>query len=124
MVGEILAAVLQMEGYKTNLFTDPAEAARYVAEGSIRPDLIVADYAMAPLNGLELIERCREVLPELPSILCSGACEDLLADSAIRPTAYLSKPFLPREMIKTVRRILDAAAGKESSNVGAAVLSN
>lgn len=110
MVGEILAAVLDMEGYKTHLFTDPAQALEYITGGMIRPDLLIADFAMGPLNGLELIERAREALPDLPTILCSGAFEDIFNGASVRPTAFLSKPFLPREMLKAVAKLVAAPA--------------
>jgi DNA-binding NtrC family response regulator len=106
MVGEIVCAVLQMEGYKTHLFTCPSQALDYILGGSIKPDLIVTDYAMGPVNGMDLIERCRGVLPEVPSILCSGALEDVVRESATQPTAFLAKPFLPREMIRVVSEAL------------------
>lgn len=125
MVGEILAAVLDMEGYKARLFTDPAQALQYISSGAIRPNMIIADYAMAPMTGLELIERCRETMPELPAILCSGAFEDVLSQGRTRVDAYLSKPFLPRELIKTVARILQPEeAPKPEVAEGEAVLSN
>ncbi|HET6880040.1 MAG TPA: response regulator, partial [Pirellulales bacterium] len=71
------------------------------------PDLLVTDYQMPKLNGLELIERLRQ-RPEtsrLPVIVLSAkgfelSSQDLTARWGV--LAVLDKPFSPKELLRLV----------------------
>jgi CheY-like chemotaxis protein len=73
-------------------------------------DLVVTDYKMPGMNGIELISRVREVRPELPVILLSGFADTLGltqentgADAVIQKNAH-EVPHLVRAVGKIAQQ--------------------
>jgi CheY-like chemotaxis protein len=92
----------------------PDALARFYEIGHV--DLLLADFAMPGMNGIELIRRARELRPGLPVLLVTGYVDDAklgtfdveilrkpirLADLGARVVELLGKPEAPR------RRTLD-----------------
>ena len=68
-------SVLEELGYTVVAASSGEQALEVVEKQGV--DLVVTDYKMQPLNGVELIGRLRETHPELPIILLSGFAEPL-----------------------------------------------
>jgi two-component system response regulator MtrA len=107
MVGEVVGMVLGIEGFKTRVFTSPEDALDALETATEKPGILITDFAMTPMNGLELIGRFKKAVPALRTILYSGAITDNEA-AAFRhgADAFLNKPFLPRELIRIVRSVV------------------
>ena len=100
-------------GYKLKKFLDPEAALESFLEARPKPALLITDYAMGKMNGLELVERCKAVKPDLKSILVSGtAGAEIMMDSDVKVDRFVGKPYQPTNLAETVRRVLglDAAA--------------
>jgi DNA-binding NtrC family response regulator len=69
-------------------------------------DVVVSDYAMPGMNGLELHEQIRAISSALPFILITSQGSDRLAVRALTEGAYhyLRKPFDNDELFYTVER--------------------
>lgn len=67
-------------------------------------DLIISDWEMPEVNGLELLQQVRIRRPELPFIMLTGRSkkEEILAAVQANVTAYISKPFSPHELKKKI----------------------
>ena len=79
-----------------------------------RPDVIITDYQMPEMSGVELIEKLRDN-PEtaaIPVIMLTarGFAIDEDRKGRLRVAAYLSKPFSPREVLQTGDDVLKEAA--------------
>src|SRR5436190_10562077 len=72
MVGEVVSALLSMEGLNTRLFTSPLDALEAFEDAEEKPDLLITDFAMHPFDGIQLMTRCLETHPKLRTILYSG----------------------------------------------------
>jgi CheY-like chemotaxis protein len=68
-------SVLDELGHKTTTASSGAEALEVFA--SHKFDLVVTDYRMPRMNGIELIGHLRELSPDLPVILISGFVDAL-----------------------------------------------
>ncbi len=64
--------VMERLGHDVRGFTDPEEAAASLRENPEAYDVVVTDYSMPALSGLELAEIVSERAPELPVILITG----------------------------------------------------
>lgn len=107
MIGEIVASILDLEGYQSRVFIDPQKAFAAFMEADPRPKLLMTDYVMGPMNGMELIHRCRTVSPELKTILYSGnVTEDITSIYVFKPDAFVPKPFLPHTLLGVVQSVL------------------
>jgi len=74
-----------------------------------QPDAIVADIRMPGIDGLELLSRLQESLPNLPVIIMTAHSDLDSAVSAYQKGAfeYLPKPFDVDEAVALVRRACD-----------------
>jgi DNA-binding NtrC family response regulator len=107
LIGEIVEAILLLEGFRVSLFRDPLQAWTAFCESEEKPDVIVTDYVMKPLNGMELIQKCRSIHKTIRSILYSGNAPAQIVDLyAIKPSAFLPKPFLPDTLVRLVESVL------------------
>lgn len=79
-----------------------------------KPDLLITDYHMPGLSGLEVCQRLREKpeLKALPAIMLSARGYHL-TDSELQQSGIsqmISKPFSPRQLLATVNEVLGLAA--------------
>ena len=111
MIGDVVQIILRMDGYRPKFFQDPEMAFRALVEEETRPALLLTDFLMSPINGMELIDRCKRRFPELRTVLYSGnASEEILEQYPTKPDAFLRKPFLPRKLLGVIKGTLDQTA--------------
>jgi PAS domain S-box-containing protein len=93
--------------------TDPADALDRIRAESF--DVVISDYNMPELNGIELLTAIREEYPELPVLLFSGEeTEDIAAEIiATGVTDYLRKGFSTDQYTMLVRRVEHAVDSGE-----------
>jgi CheY-like chemotaxis protein len=73
-------------------------------------DLLVVDYAMPGLNGVDVVLRARRRRPDLPVILITGYAEAGFAQELPQDVQLLRKPFRVADLIARVSGALRAAA--------------
>jgi CheY-like chemotaxis protein len=77
-------------------------------------DLLISDFRLPGMNGLELIEQARQISPDTRSILITGFGSPQLEEQAsLLANAYITKPFRMQDIIQTVQRVLEEPAGHE-----------
>jgi two-component system CheB/CheR fusion protein len=89
---------------------DGHKALGLVAQGSITPDLIVADYNLPKgLNGLEVIARLqKQAEHNIPAIILTGDISaDSLREIAGHDCVHLNKPVRASELTRLAQRLLD-----------------
>jgi DNA-binding NtrC family response regulator len=107
MVGELVATVLEMAGFQIKHFTHPAEALAAFTAANPRPALLMTDFVMPSLNGMELIESCKQTQPSLKTILYSGNVgAEVMQHYSVKPDFFIRKPFHPQNLVETVRLVL------------------
>ena len=102
--------LLQEQGYQVVTATDGVEAFEtYQAEFF---DVVVTDYRMPRVNGIELISRIRERDPEARIILLSGGAEALgLTPQNTGADAVIAKTHdEPGRLLRWVKRLLNRSA--------------
>ncbi len=75
-----------------------------------KPDVIVTDYQMPLMTGIEMITKLREDerTKEIPVILLTARSFAVSQEQqeSLAVSACLSKPFSPKELLKTIQDIL------------------
>lgn len=86
-------------GFDIHVAYDAEEALGHIEKG-LEPDIIVSDYRLPGMNGVEMIAAIRDLTsPDLPALLITGdAAAKELKDARSSVIAILSKPARPREL--------------------------
>ncbi len=109
-VRSALAFALHAEGFCVRSY---ASSAGLLAESiPCRNCLLITDYRMPEVDGLELIERLRGSKPDLPIILISGLVNRALRGRAARlgVSAVLEKPLSGPGLVETIHHIFHGSA--------------
>ncbi len=105
----VVSLKLRNAGYNVLIAHDGREALDIAIEHM--PDLLITDYHMPELSGLELCKRLKQnpVTAGIPAIMLTARGYSLepqdTEDSGI--LRMLSKPFSPRQLLSTVNEMLD-----------------
>ncbi len=107
-----LQALLEVDSYQVETAASGLEALNRVQQGPV-PDLVLLDLLMPDLDGLQTLERLRQVRPQLRVIMISCLSEPRQVVQAIRLGAndYLTKPFKKAELDAVLTRYLTGKAG-------------
>lgn len=107
MLLELAVVILEPQGFHVRTFRDPELALEAFTRANPRPVLLITDYAMHSMNGMQLIEKFRQVEPCQKILLVSGTVgEDIFRDAASRPDRFLAKPYLADQLTSTVKTLL------------------
>jgi len=103
---EVLKRVLEREGFVAHCATSGEEALEQIRERSF--SLMITDFNMPGLNGLELARKGLELAPLMPIIMDTGGISPKITRLAqeIGIAKVLSKPFLLPELMKTIRDVM------------------
>jgi signal transduction histidine kinase len=73
-------------------------------------DLMVTDIVMPGMNGRQLAEQARDLLPSLRTLYVSGYTSDVAITHGVLQagTSYLQKPFTRQQLLEKVLEVLDA----------------
>lgn len=98
---------LQIEGFDVAGFADAGSALAEI--DSDDTGVIVSDIMMPGMSGLELLQRVKEIDPDIPVILITGQGDIATAVQAMRDGAhdFLEKPFATDNLIEVIRKSLD-----------------
>ncbi|HWF19323.1 MAG TPA: response regulator [Verrucomicrobiae bacterium] len=107
MLLELAAVILEPQGYNVQTFRDPENAFKAFTTAQPRPSLLITDYAMHSMNGMQLIEKFRALEPRQKIILVSGTVgEDIFQEAPARPDRFLAKPYQAGEFTALVKELL------------------
>ncbi len=103
-----LTRILAKRGFQVTAFTDPEAASRAFAEAPGRFDLVITDFNMPGVSGIELTRRLRSQSPHVPILMCSGYLDDGTIELAERHgvTKLLNKPVPMDELLHTIAELL------------------
>jgi CheY-like chemotaxis protein len=88
-----LEILLQSSGYETRSYSCGKEALACLEEEAF--DILITDFRMPGMDGLELIEKGRNIAPRLATILVTGVPPEKLGDrlKKSKMDGFLSKPI-------------------------------
>lgn len=105
MIITSIKAFLQLEtDFLVHAFTDPEQAAGFAQQNPV--DVVVSDYLMPKMNGIQLLSRIKEVQPEASRVLLTGHADKQSAIQAINQVAlfqYLEKPWDNQQLLLVVQ---------------------
>jgi DNA-binding NtrC family response regulator len=110
LLGEITRQLIATAGYETKLFHQGLPARAELLAMARPPVVLVTDFDIGDINGLDLIGDVRAKLPGLKTLLVSGTAKpEALAAHPVKPDQFLAKPFRADDLLCAVDRLAAAA---------------
>jgi signal transduction histidine kinase len=107
-VREMMVGFLSDLGYRITQASDGPMALAILE--TLRPDLLILDFAMPGTNGAEIAAAAREANRSLRILFVSGFADTNALEEAAGEIALLHKPFRPAELAAAVRKALDGSS--------------
>jgi DNA-binding NtrC family response regulator len=106
-IRKTLSEILSYEGYKIDEAGDGEEGLKKVKEKEY--DVILCDIKMPKIDGIEFLEKAKEIGPDIPIIMISGHGTIETAVEAVKKGAYdyISKPPDLNRLLITIRNAMD-----------------
>jgi two-component system alkaline phosphatase synthesis response regulator PhoP len=106
---QVVAMKFRNNGFEVVTADNGTDAYKLCCEE--KPDIIVTDYQMPGMTGIELVEKLRQrpEFADIPVIILTArdfAIEDEQMDK-LRITECMSKPFSPKELLSHVENVLE-----------------
>lgn len=105
IVTSAFKTLFKVEGYSDiHLFNNPLEAVEFLK--SETPDLIISDFLMPEMNGLEFLTAAKNLHPEVSMILLTGYADKENAIKAINEIGlykYIEKPWDNDDLLMNIR---------------------
>jgi FixJ family two-component response regulator len=104
---ELAATILKADGYEVQAFNDPHLLLAAVQGAAIKPAVLVTDYDMGTLNGLDLIVSVHKIDSAIKTVLLSGTIDgDFISRHTARVDRFLGKPYMPADLKRVVGEAL------------------
>ena len=104
----VVAIKLRNNGYEVISADNGAEA--YELACKEKPDIIVTDYQMPVMSGMELVEKLRQCdeTGDIPIIMLTARSFAISKEQQeeLRISSCLSKPFSPKELLGNIEDVL------------------
>lgn len=109
LVARSVERTLRSQGFTVITAADGAEALRLYEQHRERVNLVILDLLMPVIDGQEALARLRSLDPDLPVLISSGLAEEEVVKRTLVGGArgFLSKPYDPRELVRTIAVALD-----------------
>lgn len=112
-----LKRVLHRTDYELIASTQPEEAINIL--DSTKCDIIICDYNMPIISGIDVLKHARKVMPNAVRILMTGCSDANIAISAINEGSvfyYISKPWKNEEVISVIQNAFEKKRKQKERN--------
>jgi len=113
-IREAIEVILNKDGHVTRAFRTAEEA---LDRPETDPDLVITDYKLPGIDGIELVKKLKARSSNLESIVITAFGSIDLAVDAIKQGAsdFLTKPFSPDELMLKVQQLSTLSRAREQN---------
>ncbi|MBZ5605664.1 MAG: response regulator [Acidobacteriia bacterium] len=101
-LADLLKKYLERLGYQVDVCGSAEEALPRFEADPAQYDLVLSDLTLPGMSGEDMVERMREIHPELRAIVASGYPHRPRS----KQTSFLQKPFLPKMLVDLIEKKL------------------
>ena len=110
-IRELIADILQDEGFSTRLAGNSEDCMREVA--AEQPGLLILDIWLkdSDMDGIDILKKVKSEYPHVPVVIISGHGNIEIAVAAIKQGAYdfIEKPFNIDQLLVVIRRAMETS---------------
>ena len=101
-----LKEYLQEKGYQVHVINDSNEALDYFLVNNKMIDLVITDYTMPGMTGLQLAEYMLACRPDMPILMCSGYSENISKEKVLsmKIKDYIEKPLNTAALLDAISK--------------------
>jgi PAS domain S-box-containing protein len=99
-IRELAAGFLKDAGYPVMQACGGPEALALLATGPVA--LMLVDYAMPEMSGVELVRQAREIRPDIAVVYVTGNADPLDAEATLADDPVLTKPYMSAALLAIV----------------------
>jgi DNA-binding NtrC family response regulator len=111
-------ALSQIDGAEVFAFTDPSLALEHFKANHQNYMVIISDYRMPTMTGMELLSKIKDVNPAVTRIMMSAfEIQDELFQEYNCIDKFLQKPVLMTALIDEVRKLITTANSKQEAQI-------
>lgn len=105
-LNSLFALYMQKEGWTITSFLEGEKACKYIDKC---PHIWVVNSSLPDVDGYQILNEIKEKYPQIPVLLTSerNSEMDRLIGLEMGCDDYLSKPFLPKELVIRTKKMLD-----------------
>jgi PAS domain S-box-containing protein len=109
LVRRIASRILVSNGYKVHVAVDGADALSRFKELEGKIDALITDVVLPKVSAKELVQRLKQLKPELRVLYTSGYTENTVVHQGVVDAGvnFLAKPYLPADLSRAVRKVLE-----------------
>ncbi|MFL5244961.1 MAG: PAS domain S-box protein [Gemmataceae bacterium] len=116
---DLARMVLEGEGYEILLASDGQEAVEIYEREGPRTDLVILDLTMPRLSGQDAFHRILAINPQAHVLFTSGFSKQHVSQADHeRILGFISKPFMPEDLARSVREAFDQVRGQGITSAG------
>ena len=102
--------ILQKQGYRAEYAFDAEEALAKFEQGAF--DLVVSDYRMEGMSGVDLARQLRKLAPGLPIVIVTGCAE---VEPCAEVNEWVGKQEMFPKLLDTIRQLLQESSPQETA---------
>jgi DNA-binding NtrC family response regulator len=103
---ELAALLVDRAGLVSRQFPNAEHALAAFKDAPQKPVMIISDYFMGGMNGLDLLTECKLLHNTLITVLVSGTvAEDILRHSRVEVDYFISKPYHPDTITEVLEKL-------------------
>ncbi|HEX7813749.1 response regulator [Dyella sp.] len=102
-VAFVVSALLESADFHVTVASDGQQGLEIAMQE--RPELIITDFMMPVMSGLDMIGRLRAQGYERPIILCSAVAEESMQRDRYLYDVFLLKPYRSEELMSAIDRV-------------------
>ena len=109
----MLQGLLNKKGFESEIAFSANEGLKKF--GSFKPNLVISDFRLPDINGLDLLKKLKSLSPHMPVIIMTSYAEIRTAVNAIKLGAYeyVTKPLNPEEILVLIKSAISKPGPKK-----------
>ncbi len=114
----LIRKMLSKLGYEVTHANSGADAIHLIESG-LQPALVISDVIMPIMNGKELVDNIKQIIPDQKVLFMSGFTDNIIVPFGVMDSGipFIQKPFTSSEIAQKIRTLLPVASKVSNKSI-------